>query len=101
MRWFRKLYYNRLLRLYLIRLTILSIVAAGVVWILNIVLHGSWSDPLAAIFVILSVLFAFFQWMLPRTTDGTVYDILFYEIRNGLAPKRGAIIIRTGYQLLG
>ncbi len=43
--------------------TILIVVIAGLVWILNIegIIKGAWSNPLSALFTILAVLFAFIQ----------------------------------------
>lgn len=43
--------------------TILIVIIAGLVWILNIegIIKGAWSNPLSALFTILAVLFAFIQ----------------------------------------
>jgi WD40 repeat protein len=56
----------------LLAATILTIVLAGFVWILNIqgIIKGSWSNPISALFTILAVLFAFIQ-IVPQFSSAT------------------------------
>src|SRR5437763_874617 len=78
-RWQEKqISYGNLVRVILISITVLFLLIAGFVWILN--LGGtSWSTPLAATFVVLSVLFGFFQWRFPRPPINSQKSTLLIE----------------------
>jgi hypothetical protein len=62
----KQITYGHLIRILLISATIFLILLAGVVWILNLG-GSSWSSPLAAVFIVLGVLFAFLQWAVPHS----------------------------------
>jgi len=61
-------------------ITFLFLLAAGVIWILNIqgIIKGPWSSILAVVFIILGVAFTLFQWLLPFSPESFKSSVTSY-----------------------
>ncbi len=61
-------------------ITFLFLLAAGVIWILNIqgIIKGPWSSILAVVFIILGVAFTLFQWLLPFSPESFKPSVMSY-----------------------